>query len=525
MEKSQANLLRNFPRFMTALEKLPGGLPNVHIAVVSSDMGAGRRVMRLHARRQERDLPVHAPRGACTATNLEPGATFISNIGGVANYTGNLADVFTCIAALGEDGLRLRAPVRRDHARARRRRAGRAAENQGFLRPDAYLAIVMITNEDDCSAAAGVPLFDTSATDARRRSSGRRATSAATSSVTSATARPRAASRRATPSSDTVSYATASRPRDRRPADGRRHRRADQGAQARSGQPDHRRRDHRPGGAVQRALEGAAERRHRARGRRSRTRARPPTAASPTRRSAPASSSQQFGANGLLLSICDADFAPALQRHRREDRATASSSRASPARSRSGRAPSVPDCTVVSHTRTSGDGRSTRPSRRAPTPAGPARAGSSSPGEGTLHRPEVRDQRRSGRPAGHLPGRHACSARCAWRACPTRPAGARSARLRCHWSANLSCARLPTAIRGRCAQGAATAPAFGLACSGCCVQCRQERRAMRSLTVRSVDASFVAGRSLLAVVRWVGLAAAAPVAAGVHVAQPRGADP
>ena len=40
---------------------------------------------------------------------------------------------------------------------------GRAApaENQGFLRPDAYLAIVMITNEDDCSASPGVPLFDT----------------------------------------------------------------------------------------------------------------------------------------------------------------------------------------------------------------------------------------------------------------------------------------------------------------------------------------------------------------------------
>src|SRR5262249_45008431 len=35
------------------------------------------------------------------------------------------------------------------------------AENQGFLRPDAYLVIVMLTNEDDCSAAPGVPLFET----------------------------------------------------------------------------------------------------------------------------------------------------------------------------------------------------------------------------------------------------------------------------------------------------------------------------------------------------------------------------
>jgi hypothetical protein len=38
---------------------------------------------------------------------------------------------------------------------------GAPAENQGFLRPEAYLAIILITNEDDCSATPGVPLFDT----------------------------------------------------------------------------------------------------------------------------------------------------------------------------------------------------------------------------------------------------------------------------------------------------------------------------------------------------------------------------
>ena len=38
MAKSQANLVRNFPTFMNVLKMLPGGLPNVHIAVVSSAM-------------------------------------------------------------------------------------------------------------------------------------------------------------------------------------------------------------------------------------------------------------------------------------------------------------------------------------------------------------------------------------------------------------------------------------------------------------------------------------------------------
>jgi hypothetical protein len=36
-------------------------------------------------------------------------------------------------------------------------------ENQGFLRRDALLAIIMVTDEDDCSARAGEKLYDTSA--------------------------------------------------------------------------------------------------------------------------------------------------------------------------------------------------------------------------------------------------------------------------------------------------------------------------------------------------------------------------
>src|SRR6187549_3708713 len=41
MQVSQANLVRDFPSFTSVLQALPGGLPNIHVAVVSSDMGAG----------------------------------------------------------------------------------------------------------------------------------------------------------------------------------------------------------------------------------------------------------------------------------------------------------------------------------------------------------------------------------------------------------------------------------------------------------------------------------------------------
>ena len=94
------------------------------------------------------------PRAAtCTATGLAPGATYISDIGGVRNYTGNLADVFTCIAALGETGCGFEhqfAAITR--ALGADGRAARPPRTRASCAPTRYLAIVMITNEDDCSA-------------------------------------------------------------------------------------------------------------------------------------------------------------------------------------------------------------------------------------------------------------------------------------------------------------------------------------------------------------------------------------
>jgi len=161
MRLSQSNLLRNFPVLMQALKNQPNGLPNVHIGVISSDMGAGDgSIAGCDATGGQNGILQYTARGTCTASGLNPGATFISDIDGVRNYTGNLEDVFTCIAALGEQGCGF------EHQFAAITRALGAdgfnapAENAGFLRPDALLVVVMITNEDDCSAAPGVLLYD-----------------------------------------------------------------------------------------------------------------------------------------------------------------------------------------------------------------------------------------------------------------------------------------------------------------------------------------------------------------------------
>ena len=171
MRLSQDNLNRNFATFVTSLRNSPQGLPNLHLAVISSDMGAGDgSIASCDSSGGRNGIFQFIPRGTCSSSGLNTGATFISDIAPQKNYTGNLETVFSCIAALGEQGCGF------EHQFAAITRAlgvdGRGsapAENQTFLRPDALLAIVVLTNEDDCSAAPGngpngrIPLYDTSA--------------------------------------------------------------------------------------------------------------------------------------------------------------------------------------------------------------------------------------------------------------------------------------------------------------------------------------------------------------------------
>jgi hypothetical protein len=158
----QANLLDNFPTFVTSLENSPGGLPNLHVAVITSDMGAGDgSIAGCNATGGDAGRFHYTPTGTCASTNLQAGATFISYDNGVANYTGQLSDAFACIAAVGENGCGFEQPLA---AVARALGADgqpAPAENQGFLRPDAFLFVVVATDEDDCSVPAGSGLFDT----------------------------------------------------------------------------------------------------------------------------------------------------------------------------------------------------------------------------------------------------------------------------------------------------------------------------------------------------------------------------
>jgi len=164
MTSMQQKMLQQIPLFINGLQALPGGLPDLHLAVVSSDMGApsdqGQQGISCSQFGGDNGQFFAQPQGTCIATTLSPGATFITdNASGTSkNFTAadpaGLATVLQCIALLGSNGCGF------EHQLASVARALGAdgqpppVANAGFLRPDAELAIVLLTNEDDCSAPA-----------------------------------------------------------------------------------------------------------------------------------------------------------------------------------------------------------------------------------------------------------------------------------------------------------------------------------------------------------------------------------
>jgi hypothetical protein len=156
MKEEQDNLRRNFPAFTRVLKGLPQGLPNVHIAVVSSDLGAGALggIPLCAGEGDDGRFQSAARGGNCSG----PRGSYISAVGAAHNFDGDIDEVFACIAPLGTSGCGF------EHQLESVRRAldpeRMPAENRDFLRDEAVLAIVLMTDEDDCSAPDNTSLFD-----------------------------------------------------------------------------------------------------------------------------------------------------------------------------------------------------------------------------------------------------------------------------------------------------------------------------------------------------------------------------
>ncbi|MCG5052986.1 MAG: hypothetical protein KA712_08495 [Myxococcales bacterium] len=148
MEKEQSLLRRGFQDMMRAFEQGAGAALDLHVAVVSTDVGAGNA-----SSDDACSARVGGDRGrfhAGTDCGLEAGASFLAaSPGGTRNFGGSLAEAFSCVADLGTKGCGYEHPLL---ALALALDPSRTPENAGFLREDAFLGVVIVSDEDDCSA-------------------------------------------------------------------------------------------------------------------------------------------------------------------------------------------------------------------------------------------------------------------------------------------------------------------------------------------------------------------------------------
>jgi hypothetical protein len=132
------------------LELSAGGMPDLHLAVVSTDLGVGTDAVITGCDSSNGGrFQLGAVDGAGCPEITD--AFLIDEDDGAGgrsrNYTGTLSDAFGCAATLGTDGCGFEQPLEA----MRRALDGSNPENAGFLRDDALLLVVFLTDEDDCS--------------------------------------------------------------------------------------------------------------------------------------------------------------------------------------------------------------------------------------------------------------------------------------------------------------------------------------------------------------------------------------
>ncbi len=170
MLEEQKALTEAFEPFVLALRgSLRGNNPDLgrveldlRVGVTSTDLGAGNRI----------DVPSCLKLGGDAGALLDqarvPGcprpldpwielrADGTTNVpGGSADSLPRAAQAFACIARLDTIGCGFEQPLE-----AARRALDPAGPNRGFLRADAALALIVMSDEDDCSAVSPEALFD-----------------------------------------------------------------------------------------------------------------------------------------------------------------------------------------------------------------------------------------------------------------------------------------------------------------------------------------------------------------------------
>ena len=151
MQEEQESLRAAFPALIKSLAARPGGLPDLRVGILSSNLGAGPTAVTANC-------PVGGDRGQFqvrpVCSSMLKSGTFIQVAADGANNlaagAAGLADAFSCLAELGTTGCGYEHQL----ASLQFGLADQGPNNAGsFLRDDAVLGIVILSDEDDCSGS------------------------------------------------------------------------------------------------------------------------------------------------------------------------------------------------------------------------------------------------------------------------------------------------------------------------------------------------------------------------------------
>jgi hypothetical protein len=170
MDAMQTELKNHFADFFQVFQDLAtqGTNADLHIGVVTSDFGAGDTMGGGCAASPGGDGGRLQAKGIaasnCTAPTGSPYIQYRFNPNGAAATSNlpagqDLVGTFTCMASVGAGGCGFEHQLESVLAALKN-----TTDNAGFLRPDALLAIVFVTNEDDGSAPPTAKFYEASNT-------------------------------------------------------------------------------------------------------------------------------------------------------------------------------------------------------------------------------------------------------------------------------------------------------------------------------------------------------------------------
>jgi len=141
------------------IDNAVGGTPDLHVGVITTNIGTGGNNIpgctgegdggRLHIFNQQV--------GICAGLT----DNYLIDVAGeggtrTQNYTGTLDAAFGCLVQVGTDGCGFEQPL----GSLERPPSANGPHHAGFLRPGALLVVVILTDEDDCTASDPTTLFD-----------------------------------------------------------------------------------------------------------------------------------------------------------------------------------------------------------------------------------------------------------------------------------------------------------------------------------------------------------------------------